>query len=75
MRYQLWTNTEVEWYWIVDTKVNKRNIMQPIRLVERLFIPENSICTSEIDFLPGDIIVAEADTLEDLKLSVPWLFL
>lgn len=79
MRYQLWADiinvSDNNWSWIIDTKVNRRNIMFPISTIARLFNSENIAFIFIHSAYQGDIMVAQADTLEELKLSVPWLFL
>lgn len=79
MRYQLWADiinvSDNNWSWIIDTEVNKRNILFPISTIERLFNSENQAFIFKHNSHRGDIMVSEANTLEELKLSVPWLFL
>lgn len=73
MKYQLWT-ADNGWCWILDTELNKRTIRFVVsKIVETFEAP--LYFTFKHDVLVGDYIIAESDSIEQLPLLVPWLFI
>lgn len=72
MRYQLYK--DAVFFWIYETETNTRGVKVAHRIGKRLFDKDNGLqfkyCNHQ-----SEVLVAEANTLEELKLSVPWLFL
>jgi len=63
MRYQLWLDLR-GWCWIFDMCKLKRNILQPVEEIQRLF----QWIKFDIDMRirDTDVMVASADTIEEL---------
>jgi len=74
---QLWCDPLEKVFWIFDTKSDCRSkIDEDISIVLSTMTDDfYDYDYGQLKLLPNDYMITEANSLEELKYKVPWLFL